>query len=990
MAAVRPAQEVSAEDPDFVSSGTTIAVAITVKAGRTVVIWCGNDSTAAATITVSDNVNGAYTQDGATVNDAANGQQWAKFVFVGSAAAALTVTMTLTAANVAKAIWAQEWSGVRGVVGGAGQLQATPTTTTDATTSGTAAPTRFTAMLLGFCAHQSATPTAATAGTGFATTKTAFAWGSGTVCARTEYKRVTNAAAVAATYTAALNDAHTTLSLLLEETPDFVRPGPSPFFVVGPGRFKNPQLSPLMRFEPFESPATPAVDAPPLSWEQQGQQLILGAAVAPQGGAVGPLVPIVAATVPPLSWEAVLDTQSFQPIPSASAARTQPFPAAFPVTPLAWRPETWIAPPEIIQPQQQGIARSMFPIAAVGVTPLSWAPSLDRTPPAAPAPAPVFRVVKAYEASPGAADVSWQAETQVAFEPAPPPPFRGSIGPVAPVSGAVLPPLAWQGWRDTGVIPVALPPTARAIAPFAPALPVAALAWQPELALTSDPPLPGGRAGVYAPLLPGFVVVPLEWGPRGLTVFGLAPAPASSNAVAPFAPNVLPPGVGWLPRIVVPPAPASLASTDRAPALLTPPAAPPLSWAPSLAGPPPGLAMPPAGGRVGPFAPSFPVPALAWAPDLAPPPVFFPILPSQAFVGPLVPIAAIPVVPMSWAPRLAPAGQPTAPVPFGGAVAPLSPAFPVAALSWAPRGAPAVLDMIPAPPALGARPGLFAIAPPLAWAPAGRAAALGLDVIAVARAAAPVAPPAALGIAWWPGRASGAAAEATGAVARAIAPIAPPAVAALLFAGAAPPLVLAPIFQRGHMSVAPLAPLVAPPGWAAIAERTAEIAYLPLLLEPAPRLSTIAFPVLPQPNPPAPTLSWQAISGLWFPPPVQLALELTIGPVVVGPAPPPSIPLPLPLVVVLRDHDGDVVDLTDKTVITRFQPVDRSRTVKLESADVLNAREGVVRKTWVDADLRGLPTGIMLLQFIVIDLALRQRTYPIGTYYRVPFVGRPR
>lgn len=118
-------------------------------------------------------------------------------------------------------------------------------------------------------------------------------------------------------------------------------------------------------------------------------------------------------------------------------------------------------------------------------------------------------------------------------------------------------------------------------------------------------------------------------------------------------------------------------------------------------------------------------------------------------------------------------------------------------------------------------------------------------------------------------------------------------------------------------------------------------------------------------------------------------LALVLGTAALPPAA-PTFPLPPPFVVHLLDENGPV-DLTGKTVVCRTQPADRTRSVRVAFAEVVDALRGLVRKTWTEQDLRGVPTGDMLLQFVVFDVAGRPRTYPgDGHYYHQEITGRTR
>lgn len=173
-------------------------------------------------------------------------------------------------------------------------------------------------------------------------------------------------------------------------------------------------------------------------------------------------------------------------------------------------------------------------------------------------------------------------------------------------------------------------------------------------------------------------------------------------------------------------------------------------------------------------------------------------------------------------------------------------------------------------------------------------------------------------------------------------------------------------------------------------------------------------PASPPPRRPTPTtppsrFHGGADLGLLLPPPVLAAFldaeptlyrqrvrypfELLVIPPTYPALPPaatPMFPLPPPFIVQLVDEGGPV-DLRGKTVVCRTQPADRTRAVRAAFAEVIDAIRGLVRKTWSEQDLQGVPTGDMLLQFVVFDGAGRPRTYPGGGhYYHQEITGRTR
>jgi hypothetical protein len=197
-------QEVSNEDPDFATTGTTIAVTLTVTAGSVLYVFVCHDSTGTAgTIACADNVNGTYGAALDDVNDATNAQRAAHFSFANSASGSITVTATLGTTHLAKGIWVVEIGGAKGISpldGHAGQHQTSPGTGANAVSTGTISNTIQPAMLVAFGLVEDLTNGAPTAGTGFTSTKTAFAFGGVALC-RSENKTLSTTGAQAGTFT---------------------------------------------------------------------------------------------------------------------------------------------------------------------------------------------------------------------------------------------------------------------------------------------------------------------------------------------------------------------------------------------------------------------------------------------------------------------------------------------------------------------------------------------------------------------------------------------------------------------------------------------------------------------------------------------------------------------------------------------------------------------------------------------------------------------
>lgn len=197
-------QEVSAEDADFVTTGTTIAVTLTVTAGSVLHVYGTHDSAGTVgTIACSDTVNGSY---GAAINDrndATNGQRIAQFSKLNAASGSTTVTITLGTTHVAKGVWVVEINNARltGALDGSNDVnQVAPGTGANAVTV-SATNAVQPALVLAISQSYDGTPAPPAAGTGYTSTKTAFAWSGAAVTTRTEYKTVTNTGSQAATFT---------------------------------------------------------------------------------------------------------------------------------------------------------------------------------------------------------------------------------------------------------------------------------------------------------------------------------------------------------------------------------------------------------------------------------------------------------------------------------------------------------------------------------------------------------------------------------------------------------------------------------------------------------------------------------------------------------------------------------------------------------------------------------------------------------------------
>jgi hypothetical protein len=219
MANIKVAQEVNGEDPDGVTSGLTIAATFTVAANSVIHVFatCFGTST---TATCADNVNaGNYTATGSSIDDTTVGVRLFQFRKEAVAAGSTTVTVTFSGTITGKGIRILEIQNVATSsaldVVLAGNYQPTPTTTTDATVSGSASNT-VTGLVVGLT-YDSAEGSTNSAGTGFTTGTSGWVFGSGSNLALTENKRVTTIASQTATFTATANDGHLTIGAVYKE-----------------------------------------------------------------------------------------------------------------------------------------------------------------------------------------------------------------------------------------------------------------------------------------------------------------------------------------------------------------------------------------------------------------------------------------------------------------------------------------------------------------------------------------------------------------------------------------------------------------------------------------------------------------------------------------------------------------------------------------------------------------------------------------------------
>ena len=191
---------------------------ITVAAGDTIVAFTTVAQDQTTTMAISDGTNTydrVFTQyDGSSVTYS---------IFVAEDVAAGTYTLTATwdgGTRTNRSIFAFGISGLKAASFQTGtalrNVQATPGTGADGVTSGTITPTEQPACLIGWHFAAAAAGTPAT-GTGFTSVGTGLQFGTGTDLVRVQHKRLTSTADVAATATAAANNTHISMAVVLSE-----------------------------------------------------------------------------------------------------------------------------------------------------------------------------------------------------------------------------------------------------------------------------------------------------------------------------------------------------------------------------------------------------------------------------------------------------------------------------------------------------------------------------------------------------------------------------------------------------------------------------------------------------------------------------------------------------------------------------------------------------------------------------------------------------
>lgn len=198
---------------DAFGSGTTLttpALGSNAAVGSTIEVWFTVSNTATLP-TVTDSASQTYTSKG-TVFDATHGsQQLSLFVCQNNASATkLTVTATFTGAQTGKALWVKEIGGVSATSYDNSNLliKSAPGTGANAVTNTAVTPSSSPVLCSGIameCFVGNGSDLAA--GTGYTLGTSGWAYGSGTVLAKSESKRLATSVSTAGTFTAATNGA---------------------------------------------------------------------------------------------------------------------------------------------------------------------------------------------------------------------------------------------------------------------------------------------------------------------------------------------------------------------------------------------------------------------------------------------------------------------------------------------------------------------------------------------------------------------------------------------------------------------------------------------------------------------------------------------------------------------------------------------------------------------------------------------------------------
>lgn len=218
-------QEVEAENT---AGAASIGVAVTCLAGESlhIIVSHGNTTAADMAATPITNSGTAISFSAAldNVNDAADEQRIVHYYANGVPAQTTTITANFSSGSATfRAIKIKRIGGTSGydavASAHAGQLQATPTTSADAVSSGNTPTLSAQPALISAVTAASAAVSTSSVGTGFTNDQaTGWQFGSGTTMSASESKRVTATTALAGTFTAASNDARLTVAAVFLES----------------------------------------------------------------------------------------------------------------------------------------------------------------------------------------------------------------------------------------------------------------------------------------------------------------------------------------------------------------------------------------------------------------------------------------------------------------------------------------------------------------------------------------------------------------------------------------------------------------------------------------------------------------------------------------------------------------------------------------------------------------------------------------------------
>lgn len=214
--------------PDATAGATSIALAVTCSAGDClhIAVTHGASDTVSMAATPLTNTGSAITFSSAldNIDDTTNHQRIVHYYANNVPAQTTTITASFTGSATYRGIKIKRITGSSGYdsvasAAHAGQIQVTPTTSTDAVSSGnTSALSAQPALISGFSIATAVARTTAV-GTGFTNDQTtAWQFGSGINMSASESKRVTSTSALAATFTAASNDSQSTVAAVFLET----------------------------------------------------------------------------------------------------------------------------------------------------------------------------------------------------------------------------------------------------------------------------------------------------------------------------------------------------------------------------------------------------------------------------------------------------------------------------------------------------------------------------------------------------------------------------------------------------------------------------------------------------------------------------------------------------------------------------------------------------------------------------------------------------